>query len=38
MTLTQSDTTATRPPADVREVVLDVRGVSVEYGTDEGQV
>ena len=38
MTLTQSDTTATRTPADVREVVLDVRGVSVEYGTDEGQV
>ena len=38
MTLTRSDTTATRPPTDVREVVLDVRGVSVEYGTDEGQV
>ena len=39
MTLMQSGTTAaTRPPADAREVVLDVRGVSVEYGTDEGQV
>ena len=38
MTLTQPDAPATPQSADDREVVLDVRGVCVEYGTDEGQV
>ncbi len=38
MTLARADTTATRATVSNREVVLEVRDLSVQYGTDEGQV
>ena len=38
MTLAQAETTAPRAPISGREVVLEVRGLRVQYGTDAGQV